>query len=121
LRRGIVVGADDRTSTVAAPVARRRFRYRRPVEPANSCFVSYRRMDDEDADAFVRAFVRQLRKQAKLYLPNNPLFFDEQGLQPGDLLDKLGPALSRSASMVIFFLPHRNQRPRRSASRLLNV
>src|SRR5437899_821033 len=72
---------------------------------ANSCFVSYRRMDDEDADAFVRAFVKQLRKQVKLYLPNNPLFFDEQGLAPGDLLAKLGPELCWSASMVIFFLP----------------
>jgi hypothetical protein len=74
------------------------------VEPANSCFVSYRRVD-EDADAFVRAFVKQLRKQVKLYLPNNPLFFDEQGLKPGDLLQKLGPEICRSASMVIFFLP----------------
>jgi len=45
-------------------------RYRDPVGPANSCFVSYRRTDDEDANAFVRAFVRQLRKQVGLYLPN---------------------------------------------------
>ena len=62
-------------------------------------------MDDEDADAFVRSFVKQLRKQVRLYLPNNPLFFDEQRLSHGELLDQLGPELCRSASMVIFFLP----------------
>lgn len=72
----------------------------------NACFISYRHTDDEDAHAFVQAFVRQLRKQLKWLLPNAPVFFDEEGIKIGDLFDeKLAVELCKSACMVIFFSP----------------
>jgi hypothetical protein len=72
----------------------------------NACFISYRHTDDPDAHAFVKAFVRQLRKQLKWYLPNAPVFFDEEGLKVGDQFnEELAFQLCRSACMVMFFSP----------------
>jgi hypothetical protein len=72
----------------------------------NACFVSYRHTDDPDAHAFVKAFVRQLKKQLKWWLPNAPIFFDEDGLKVGDRFnDELAFQLCRSACMVMFFSP----------------
>jgi TIR domain len=72
----------------------------------NACFISYRHTDDPDAHAFVKAFVRQLKKQLKWLLPNSPIFFDEDGLKVGDQFnDELAFQLCRSACMVMFFSP----------------
>jgi hypothetical protein len=72
----------------------------------NACFISYRHTDDPDVHAFVKAFVRQLKKQLKWWLPNSPVFFDEDGLKVGDQFnDELAFQLCRSASMVMFFSP----------------
>src|SRR6516162_4199307 len=72
----------------------------------NACFISYRHTDDPDAHAFVKAFVRQLRKQLKWWLPNAPVFFDEEGLKVGDQYnEELAYQLCRSACMVMFFSP----------------
>lgn len=72
----------------------------------NACFISYRHTDDPDAHAFVRAFVRQLRKQLKWWLPSASVFFDEDGLKVGDQFnEQLAYELCRSACMVIFFSP----------------
>jgi hypothetical protein len=72
----------------------------------NACFVSYRHTDDPDAHAFVKAFVRQLKKQLKWLLPNAPIFFDEEGVKVGDRYnDELAFQLCRSACMVMFFSP----------------
>jgi hypothetical protein len=72
----------------------------------NSCFISYRHTDDPDAHAYVKAFVRQLKKQLKWWLPNSPVFFDEDGLKVGDQFnEELAFQLCRSACMVMFFSP----------------
>ena len=76
------------------------------MNPINACFISYRHTS-EDSQKFVRAFVREFRKQLGLMLPNAPVFFDESGLKVGDLYnEELANELCRSACMVIFFLPH---------------
>ncbi|MHC2282160.1 ASC-1-like (ASCH) protein [Bradyrhizobium diazoefficiens] len=62
--------------------------------------------DDPDAHVFVKAFVRQLRKQLKWWLPDAPIFFDEDGLKVGDRFnEELAFQLCRSACMVMFFSP----------------
>jgi TIR domain len=72
----------------------------------NACFISYRHTDDPDAHAYVKAFVRQLKKQLKWWLPNSPVFFDEDGLKVGDQFnEELAFQLCRSACMVMFFSP----------------
>jgi hypothetical protein len=72
----------------------------------NASFVSYRHTDDPDSHAFVKAFVRQLRKQLKWFMPNAPIYFDEEGLKVGDQYSgELAYQLCRSASMVLFFSP----------------
>src|SRR5687768_8383076 len=72
----------------------------------NACFVSYRHTNDSDAHSYVKAFVRQLRKHLKWWLPNSPVFFDEDGLKVGDhFSEELAFQLCRSASMVMFFSP----------------
>ncbi len=76
------------------------------MNSVNACFVSYRHTDDPDAHAFVKAFVRQLRKQLKWWLPKSPIFFDEEGLKVGDRFnEELAFQLCRSACMVMFFSP----------------
>jgi hypothetical protein len=72
----------------------------------NACFISYRHTGDHDAHTFVKVFVRQLRKQLKWWLPNSPIFFDEDGLKVGDQFnEELAFQLCRSACMVMFFSP----------------
>lgn len=72
----------------------------------NACFISYRHTNDPDAHAFVKAFVRQLKRQLSWWLPNAPVYFDEDGLKVGDLYnDELAYQLCRSACMVMFFSP----------------
>ncbi|MDS4059807.1 MAG: toll/interleukin-1 receptor domain-containing protein [Candidatus Contendobacter sp.] len=72
----------------------------------NACFISYRHTNDPDAHCFVKAFVRQLRKQLAWWLPNAPVFFDEEGLKVGDQFNQeLAYQLCRSACMVMFFSP----------------
>lgn len=72
----------------------------------NACFVSYRHTGDADSHAFVSAFVRHLRKQLKWWLPDKPVFFDEDGLSVGDQFnEQLANQLCRSACMVMFFSP----------------
>ena len=74
--------------------------------PINACFISYRHTDDADAHAYVKAFVRQLRKRLKWLLPNAPIYFDENGLKVGDQFnEELAFQLCHSASMVMFFSP----------------
>jgi hypothetical protein len=69
----------------------------------NACFISYRHTDDPDAHAFVKSFVRQLRKQLRWWLPNASVYFDDQGLKVGDQFnEELAYQLCRSACMVIF-------------------
>lgn len=54
----------------------------------------------------MKAFVRQLRKQLKWWLPDAPIYFDENGLKVGDQFnEELAFQLCRSASMVMFFSP----------------
>ncbi|MHC2433308.1 toll/interleukin-1 receptor domain-containing protein [Bradyrhizobium sp. USDA 4451] len=75
-------------------------------EDINACFISYRHTHDPDAHVFVKAFVRQLRKQLMWFLPNVPIFFDEEGLKVGDHLNaELAYQLCRSACMVMFLSP----------------
>ena len=75
------------------------------MDPINACFISYRHTD-ADSQLFVKAFVRQLRKQLNLWLPNAPVYFDEAGLKVGDLYnEELADELCRSVCMVMFFLP----------------
>ncbi|WP_234683515.1 toll/interleukin-1 receptor domain-containing protein [Bradyrhizobium monzae] len=72
----------------------------------NACFVSYRHTKDPDAHVFVKAFVRQLKRQLMWLLPNAPIFFDEEGLKVGDSFNaELAYQLCRSACMVMFFSP----------------
>jgi hypothetical protein len=72
----------------------------------NACFVSYRHTGDPEAHAFVKAFVRQLKKQLKWFLPDAPVFFDEEGLKVGDRFnEELAFQMCRSACMVMFFSP----------------
>lgn len=72
----------------------------------NACFISYRHTNDPDAHLFVKAFVRQLKRQLSWLLPNAPIFFDEDGLKIGDQYnEELAFQLCRSASMVMFFSP----------------
>jgi hypothetical protein len=76
------------------------------MDHINACFVSYRHTDDADAHAFVKAFVRQLRKQLMWWLPHAPVYFDEEGLKIGDRFsDELAFQLCSSACMVMFFSP----------------
>lgn len=72
----------------------------------NACFISYRHTNDPDAHAFVKAFVKQLKKQLSWWLPNAPVFFDEDGLKIGDQYnEEMAFQLCRSASMIMFFSP----------------
>jgi hypothetical protein len=76
------------------------------MKDINACFISYRHTDDPDAHAFVKAFVRQLKRQLKWWLPSAPVFFDEDGLKVGDQYnEELAYQLCRSACMVMFFSP----------------
>jgi TIR domain len=76
------------------------------MDDVNACFISYRHTDDPDAHLFVKAFVRQLRKQLKWWLPNASVYFDEEGLKVGDQFnEELAYQLCRSACMVMFFSP----------------
>lgn len=75
------------------------------MDLTNACFISYRRTGP-DSQQFVKAFVRQLRKQLNLWLPNARVYFDEEGLKVGDQYnEELAYELCRSACMVMFFLP----------------
>ena len=75
------------------------------MDPINACFISYRHTD-ADSQLFVKAFVRQLKKQLHLWLPNARVYFDEEGLKVGDQYnEELAHELCRSACMVMFFLP----------------
>jgi hypothetical protein len=72
----------------------------------NACFVSYRHPDDPTAKKFVQTFVKVLKKHLQWNLPNARIFFDEQGVQVGDMFnDKLAVQLCRSASLVICYGP----------------
>ncbi|MCG2748545.1 MAG: toll/interleukin-1 receptor domain-containing protein [Desulfobulbaceae bacterium] len=52
------------------------------------------------------AFVRQLNKQLKCWLPGFPVYFDEKGLNVGDQYnEELAYQLCHSACMVLFFSP----------------
>ncbi len=76
------------------------------MDPINACFISYRHTDDPDAHLFVKAFVRQLKRQLKWWLPNADVFFDEDGLKVGDQFnEELAFQLCRSACMIVFFSP----------------
>jgi TIR domain len=75
------------------------------MDPVNACFISYRHTD-KDAQQFVKAFVRRLKKQLNLWLPNARVYFDEEGLKVGDMYkEELAFELCRSACMVMFFVP----------------
>jgi hypothetical protein len=72
----------------------------------NACFVSYRHPDDPTAKKFVQTFVKVLKKHLQWNLPNARVFFDEQGVQVGELFsDKLAIQLCRSACLVICYGP----------------
>jgi hypothetical protein len=71
----------------------------------NACFVSYRHPDDPNAKKFVQTFVEVLTTQLQINLPNARIFFDHEGLQFGDRLDKLAVQLCRSACLVICYGP----------------
>lgn len=77
-----------------------------PMDPINSCFVSYRHTGDPGGDKFVQVFVAQLQKQLNLWMPGVPVFFDKEGLKVGDLYNQeLAYELCRSACMVLVFSP----------------
>ena len=72
----------------------------------NACFVSYRHPDDAEARKFVQTFVKALKKRLQWNLPNARVFFDEDGVQVGDIFnDKLAVQLCRSACLVICYGP----------------
>jgi hypothetical protein len=71
----------------------------------NACFVSYRHPDDPNAKKFVQTFVEVLTTQLQMNLPNAHIFFDRDGLQFGDRLDKLALQLCHSACLVICYGP----------------
>jgi hypothetical protein len=72
----------------------------------NACFVSYRHPNDADAKKFVQMFVKVLKKQLNIILPNATVFFDQDGLEVGDKFnDKLALQLCRSACLVICYAP----------------
>lgn len=68
-------------------------------------FISYRRTSNTEADKFIHAFVKQLKKQVALSLPDIPIFFDKEKMLPADDLSKLAHCLCRSATMVMIFTP----------------
>ena len=72
----------------------------------HACFISYRHPGDPDADKYVQAFVKELKKHLAWYLPNPSVFLDSEHLGVGDFFDpKLADALFHSACLVIFFSP----------------
>ncbi|MGP0591905.1 toll/interleukin-1 receptor domain-containing protein [Nitrospira sp. T9] len=73
----------------------------------NACFISYRHTDNPDSHKFVQLFVQNLRKHLTWYLPNNPIYFDEDGSKIGDQFnEELAYQLCRSSSMIMFFSPN---------------
>jgi len=75
------------------------------MDSINACFISYRHTG-VDSQKFVQAFVRELKRQLQLWLPNAQMYFDENGLKIGDKFnEELAYELCRSACMVMFFLP----------------
>lgn len=75
------------------------------MDEINACFISYRHTGI-DSQKFIQAFVRELRQQLELWLPNAQVYFDENGLKVGAMYnEELAYELCRSACMVMFFLP----------------
>lgn len=72
----------------------------------HACFISYRHTNDDGATKHLFAFREELKTQLSLFMPNCSIFFDEDRLKLGDMIDaKLARELCRSACMIMIYNP----------------